>query len=458
MVTVLIGKRLKTPGKIKLRFGIWNVRTLTGKEVELVEEMRKRKIQLMGLSEVKKKGSGSVELKDGYVMVYSGVVMQSRAKEGVGVVMTPEAFNKVSDWQAINSRIMTVDLDLELKVTYVQVYAPTEDSNVQDKEEFYLSLNAVLEGVCSRGRQVIVGGDMNARIGNDCEHSHGVMGPYAGEQIKNSNGERLLEFGVDNNLLIGNTWFNHKRIHQITFEAEGRAAKSIIDYFMYSAEMRRRVTDVKVIRGAELDTDHRLVVMDLRMKVPVKEREKRYSRVHVQKLESPQVQELYHQNIEEEFRTLPEDIRDLDALWEEIKNRLLRAAEVSCGRKIVNTKHKRTKWWNDHVKELVKKKKDAWRKYLASGSEEDRAIYIQYRRQVKKEVREAKAKTWEEFGQNLEEKYNKDNKIFWKMVKGLRGRRVKEVRSIRNGDGILVSEQKDVLEAWRRYYEEKLCC
>ncbi|XP_039276219.1 uncharacterized protein LOC120349733 [Nilaparvata lugens] len=161
------------------------------------------------MSEVKRKGSGRVELKDGYMMVYSGVALQSRAKEGVGVVMTPETFNRVSDWQAVSPRILKVDLEMKIRLTFVQVYAPTEDSSVQEKEEFHSTLNAVVEGIYHRGRQVIVGGDMNARIGNDWEHSHGVMGPFAGEQVKNSNGDRLLEFGVDNGLLIGNTWFKH---------------------------------------------------------------------------------------------------------------------------------------------------------------------------------------------------------------------------------------------------------
>lgn len=49
----------------------------------------------------------------------------------------------------------------------------------------------------------------------------GVMGKY-GDPIRNESGERKLEFCTDNDLLIGNTWYKHKNIHQITSEAHRR--------------------------------------------------------------------------------------------------------------------------------------------------------------------------------------------------------------------------------------------
>ena len=75
-----------------------------------------------------------------------------------------------------------------------------------------------------------------------------------------------IELCVDNGLLEDNTWFKHKKINQITFVAEGRTVKSIIDYFIYIKEIWRQVTDVKVIRGAvKLGTGLRLVMVDLRL-------------------------------------------------------------------------------------------------------------------------------------------------------------------------------------------------
>ena len=56
-------------------------------------------------------------------------------------------------WQAVNSQLITVDLDLEIIITFIQVYAPTKDFDVQSKEEFYLWLNRMVEKVMRVGKQ-----------------------------------------------------------------------------------------------------------------------------------------------------------------------------------------------------------------------------------------------------------------------------------------------------------------
>jgi len=61
-------------------------------------------------------------------------------------------------------------------------------------------------------------GDLNARTGNDRQRAHGSMGPYGGETVVNENGQRLLEFCIENELLLGNSFFQHKRIHGPVFE------------------------------------------------------------------------------------------------------------------------------------------------------------------------------------------------------------------------------------------------
>jgi hypothetical protein len=44
----------------------------------------------------------------------------------------------VIKWTRVNSKIIGVDLDLEgNKLTVVQVYAPMEDTDVIEKEQFY---------------------------------------------------------------------------------------------------------------------------------------------------------------------------------------------------------------------------------------------------------------------------------------------------------------------------------
>ena len=100
-------------------------------------------------------------------------------------------------------------------------------------------------GSVARGDVLVVMGDLNARVGNDTEVWGEILGKH-GEAACNGNGRQLLQFCSENNLAVSNSWFQHKRIHQFTWECRGRGLKSIIDYFLVRKECMRRVKDVKV--------------------------------------------------------------------------------------------------------------------------------------------------------------------------------------------------------------------
>lgn len=57
-----------------------------------------------------------------------------------------------------------------------------------------------------------------------------------GESTKNNNGERMIEFCIENDLIITNSKFKHKDIHKYTREQPSRKEKSIIDYFLINRE------------------------------------------------------------------------------------------------------------------------------------------------------------------------------------------------------------------------------
>ena len=80
---------------------------------------------------------------------------------------------------------------------------------------------------------------------------------------RNHEGERLLEFAVANELVVGNFWFNKKFEHLVKYQS--RDCKTQIDYILFKRSFRKMVSNVKVIVGEECATQQRLVVGDFKV-------------------------------------------------------------------------------------------------------------------------------------------------------------------------------------------------
>ncbi|XP_039291025.1 craniofacial development protein 2-like [Nilaparvata lugens] len=424
----------------------------------MVEEMKKYKIKVLGICETRRRGVGERVLEEGYVMRYSGVADGRRACGGVAIVIDEETNTRVRSWKAISPRIIRVDLDLEEKISIIQVYGPTEDANVAEKDEFWMQLEReTIEA--EESRKLVVIGDFNGRIGMDEQVGNGCMGKYGCEVIKNNNGQRLIEYASQHNFLIGNTWFIHKRIHKITFVGEGREAESMIDYILYQGELRYAFRDVKVIRGAELDTDHKLLVADTGFRERKVCRQKAYRRIKHEELRLAENREKYKVELSNRIENLQnaEDMQNnVDFIWSELKEVIMGAAEEVCGQKVVGRFKRRTRWWSEEVKMKVREKKKAYKKFIGSKRQEDYRIYVEKRNVAKRTVKLAKIESWENFGRDLQNLHGRENgRAFWRTVKQLRGKFGKQTRSIVDENGRLVSQLEEVMERWRRYYENK---
>lgn len=236
--------------------------------------MQKYKIQILGVGETKKKGSGEQTLNHNYVFLNSGIDKKVRAKGGVEIVMEGGYRQKVVEQEPINSRIIRVNTELEEAISLTQIYAPTQDSEEIKKEIFYNLLQQTVQKAREYARHVVVMEDWNARIGDQPETGCGTIGLYPSESIYKGNGDKMINFCIDNDILIGNMFFPHKKVHKITSEAERRGASSTIAYITYSKTMRYAVNDNMVYRSAELSREHKLLIIKLRLK-PLKIRQEK---------------------------------------------------------------------------------------------------------------------------------------------------------------------------------------
>ena len=93
-------------------------------------------------------------------------------------------------------------------IMVIQVYAPTSNAEEAEVERFYEDLQDLLELTPKKDVLFIIG-DWNAKVGS--QETPAVTGKF-GLEIRNEEGQRLIEFCQENALVIANTLFEqHKR-------------------------------------------------------------------------------------------------------------------------------------------------------------------------------------------------------------------------------------------------------
>ena len=131
------------------------------------------------------------------------------------------------------------------------IYAPTNPPNSTSEsagpsDAFYDQLQLTLSSVRASDLLVIMG-DFNARVGSDCSSWNSVMGPH-GLRECNENGERLLDFCASYHMLVSDTWFQHKLLHQATWfrNPDHSRPGHMIDYVLVNKRFCTSVLDTRV--------------------------------------------------------------------------------------------------------------------------------------------------------------------------------------------------------------------
>ena len=162
----------------------------------------------------------------------------------------------------------------------INVHAPHMGctlKNMETTEEFYKKLNSVVREM--KGKDLIILGDFNAKIGKNAGISH-CMGAHS-RGIMNTNGEFLLEFMTNNNLLASNTYFKHRACHITTYEQ--KTAKytiyNQIDYIILRQNRKQAMINARSHINHRIDSDHRLVTTSIWKKMDFERNVKRPPRI-----------------------------------------------------------------------------------------------------------------------------------------------------------------------------------
>uniref|UniRef100_A0A2C9KPM0 Endonuclease/exonuclease/phosphatase domain-containing protein n=1 Tax=Biomphalaria glabrata TaxID=6526 RepID=A0A2C9KPM0_BIOGL len=145
--------------------------------------------------------SGQI-INDGKTIIYSG--HEKKHIGGVGIIMSKIAASALIAWKPVNDRIITARLQTnQIKITTIQVYAPTENAEDTIKDNFYNQLQSTLDETPTHDLIPLIE-DFNAKINPNQTCFEYVMGPYGSAENISDNGERLISLCASNNLSIGN--------------------------------------------------------------------------------------------------------------------------------------------------------------------------------------------------------------------------------------------------------------
>jgi exonuclease III len=129
---------------------------------------------------------------DGATVIYSGRPKGDNvSREGVGILMDKEAKRSLIEWHPVSARIIVAHFKTTIRnIVMIQCYAPTTIVEDVERQEFYVQPNEVLNKQKKKKDIIILGGDLNAKVGQDNVGLEHILGRH-GLGERNENGQLL---------------------------------------------------------------------------------------------------------------------------------------------------------------------------------------------------------------------------------------------------------------------------
>ena len=324
-----------------------------------------------------------------------------------------------------------------------------EDSDMDTKDEFYSKLQEQLSKVPSHDILILMG-DLNAKLGKDNTGFEKNMGKQ-GLGIRNENGERFLELCMENDLVIGGTIFQHKKIHKETWISPDGKTKNQIDHVAINHRWRTSLQDVKAIRGADIDSDHHLVLCKLRLKLKKVKQAKKEQLFNSQKLKDAATHQKFSIELSNRFHLLddiPAD--DLNNYCNKVQEAFLHTSEKTLG---YQESHRKP-WISDDTWKLIEERRCLKHSVLSGGSRLSQSNpYKEKSKEVKKSARNDKRRYIEGKAQEAEDAEKRgDTKTLYKITRELTSSRTASCSVIKDKDGKHLVTEDEQRTRWAEHF------
>jgi len=249
-------------------------------------------------------------------------------------------------------------------------------------------------------------------------------GPHGSADLTNDNGERFTLLCNSNGISIGNTFFKHERIHKTTWTSLDGSTLNEVDYVCISSRWRSYLNDVRTFRGADVASDHKLVVAKIRLRLK-KMSEKKYVRPFaVEKLKDKTICDEFCIDVSNRFAML-QHAADFADQWKIFQETIKDSAEQVIGRRRGSRKER---WISKRSWKLIDKRKAIKIAHDQINSDEtwkiNNAEYKKKDKEVKKSCKNDQRQLVEDRGREAEEAAARsDSKTLYRIVRDLTGNR-----------------------------------
>jgi len=219
---------------------------------------------------------------------------------GTGFIVNKRIKHLVTDFKAKTLRICKIHVrGLFFNYSLICVHAPMEEKDGDENANFYEDLDQIYK-VCPKRDVKITIGDLNAKIGQE-ETYRPIIGKYSLHTLSNDNGIKLINFACSKNMVVASTLFNHKDIHKMTWRSPDGQTFNQIDHLLIDARHVSSVIDERTFRGANIDSDHYLLISKIRSQISnARNTYDSYARKFIsEKLKSPETSSEYREKLNE---------------------------------------------------------------------------------------------------------------------------------------------------------------
>lgn len=430
----------------KLGIGTWNVKSLyiAGKLDNLVKEMERCNLDIIGLSEIRWPDSGKCT-KEKATLYYSGNNLPHHYN-GVGFLVSKKTNKAVKNFVAYSDRtallqVRAAPVDLNI----IQIYAPTLDKPENEVDQLYKEIKELM-GLVKKSEGLIIMGDFNAKVGQG--RVEDVVGDF-GLGDRNNRGDKLIQFCQEEKLVITNTWFKLPPRRLYTWQSPQHTKDHIIrnqiDFILINQRYRNGLHGVRTYPGTDIGSDHNPVVGKLKIKL---KRIKRRSinKIDINNLRKPEVQIKVREKVNEaiaEITSLSQRPTNIEDTWNNFKSAIATVTKNEIG----PPSSKKKKWMTDEILSLMDKRR--------SFKNKDEIKYQNINKEIRAETRKAKEQWLQDRCieiEELEEKHDHFN--IYKLVKEVTGRTKPCKLNNIIKDNKIITDPKELLHHWKSYTQQ----